>query len=135
MGEIVKFTANSERIEYDNILLNDPYLRTTALNALSSAGYRLNKQGVIQFHIDNNRPPTGWLGISDFDLLIIQFDDPETRQEIINYVAKKRDEYMSNKNKKKPSYLSIILTLGGIAFFELYGIVSCFFDIYHHFVK
>lgn len=126
MGDVINFNEKSNRIEYDKYLANDCYLKTTALNGLKAGGYHLNRSGVLQFQHDSKLKETGVLSIDDLSVILMNFD-PGTRQEVVNYMEKKR---MDNKKKDK-NLIPLILTLIGILFFELYGIISCFFDIVH----
>jgi hypothetical protein len=122
MGDIVNFNKKLNKIEFDEFLSNDSYLRTTALNGLKQCGYRITRNGVLQFQRDNNLKQTGVLCIDDLSILLVGFDS-QTRQEVINYLEK--------KNMKRKNNNSIIITLLALLFFELYGVVSCFFDIVH----
>jgi len=123
MGEIVSFNKKLNKIEFDEFLSEDCYLRTTALNGLKQCGYHLNRNGVLQFQRANGLKETGILSIDDLSILLMGFES-QTRQEIINYMEQKR----MNKNKKE-NLIPIIITLAALLFFELYGIISCFFDI------
>jgi len=133
MGEIVSFNKKSNKIDYDKYLTEDSYLRTTALNGLKSCGYHLNRNGVLQFQHDNKLKETGVLSIDDLPVLVLSFD-PQTRQDFINYLEKIKMDKKEDKNKKDKSILAII-TLSLILIFELYGIVSCFFDIVNSIMK
>ena len=122
MGDIVSFNKKLNKIEFDEYLSKDSYLRSTALNGLKQCGYHVTRNGVLQFQHNNNLEETGVLSIDDLPILLLGFD-AQTRQEIINYMEQKK-----NMNNKKDN-LMLIITLSAILFFELYGIISCFFDI------
>lgn len=126
MGDVVNFNEKSNRIEYDKYLANDCYLKTTALNGLKASGYRLNRNGVLQFQHNCGLNETGVLSVDDLSVLLLSFD-PETRQEVVNYMERIKMNKKNNDKKMVP----LILTLAGILFFELYGIISCFLDIVH----
>lgn len=123
MGDIVSFNKKLNKIEFDEYLSKDSYLRSTALNGLKQCGYHVTRNGVLQFQHDNNLEETGVLSIDALPTLLLGFD-AQTRQEIINYMEQKK-----NMNNKKDNLVLVIITLSAILFFELYGIVSCFFDI------
>lgn len=136
MGEVINFGSYSNKISYDNILTNDPYLRTTALNALSKKGYEISRLGVLQFQTDcGEEEPDGILGIKDFPYIITFYDDADTRQEIINYVESARVNYNENATGKKVNLKLFIFWLILLCFFEFYGVISCILDIYNHFIK
>ena len=122
MGDIVSFNKKLNKIEFDEYLSKDSYLRSTALNGLKQCGYHVTRNGVLRFQHDNNLEETGVLSIDALPTLLLEFD-AQTRQEIINYMEQKK-----NMNNKKDN-LMLIITLSAILFFELYGIISCFFDI------
>lgn len=123
MGEIVSFNKKLNKIEFDEYLSKDSYLRSTALNGLKQCGYCVTRNGVLQFQHDNNLEETGVLSIDALPILLLGFD-AQTRQEIINYMEQKK-----SMNNKKDNLVLAIITLLAILFFELYGIISCFFDI------
>lgn len=123
MGEIVSFNKKLNKIEFDEYLSKDSYLRTTALNGLKQCGYHVTYNGVLQFQRDNGLNQTGILCIDDLSILLLGFD-PQTRQEVINYMEQKRI-----MNKKDGNLVLLIITLLALLFFELYGVISCFFDI------
>lgn len=129
MGEIVSFNKKLNKIEFDDYLLSDSYLRTTALNGLKQYGYSINPNGVRLFQRTNNLKETGILSIDDLPVLLLSFD-PQTRQDVINYMEQKKNM----KNEKNSNSFLLIITLSAILFFEIYGIISCFFDIVH-FIK
>ncbi len=124
MGNIIDFNSKTGSIEYDCILKADPYLRSTALNALQLASYSISRFGVLEFEKDNGFKEDGILSI-DHLAVLISYYDPDTRQEIINYLE--RTKTMKTDNNKGTG--AIIITLLFLLFFELYGIVSCFLDI------
>lgn len=125
MGNIIEFNEKSNKIDFDNFLNNDPYLKSTAINALKIAGYYLNKKEVVRFQHEHGLKETGKLSIDNMAVLITYFD-PQTRQEIINHMNRKSHKNDKDISKNMPL---LIITLSGILFFELYGIVSFFFDI------
>ena len=135
MGEVVNFNSKTNKIEFDCILSDDSYLNIASLNMLQSAGYHVNRDGVLQFQKDHKLKQDGIMSIDMFPDLLMYLD-PNSRQDILNYMERNKFTIRENNMKKKKiNYTYLILTLIGILFFELYGIISCAIDIYHLFVK
>ena len=134
MGEILDFCEKSNKMDMDPMFKEDAYLRVAALNALEKAGYPLNRDGLLQFQHNMSHPETGILSLTDFTYLIQVFE-PDERQAVVNHLERNynMNSWRKNnmkKNKKKPSYGSIILFLVLLCFFELYGITSCLIDLW-----
>lgn len=132
MGEILDFCEKSNRMDMDPIFQKDAYLRLAALNALQKAGYSLNREGLLAFQHSIAHEETGKLSMDDF-IFLLQVHEPDERQAILNHIDKLYNGGTIVKNNKKPSYGSIIVFLIALCFFELYGIISCFFDIWRLF--
>lgn len=128
MGKIVDFNSlDKNKIKCDEYLNNDAYLRTTLLNALRIAGYPATPNGIKQYQRDNGFEDNGILCTDMIPGLITNYD-PNVMQDILNYIQRKNEETKKvMKNDKDMKNLIIWLIL--FAFFELYGVVSCFLDI------